>query len=67
MNAATHKATGYRATRKTMAVPGYDEPGDVLIVHDVEFFCACERDDFGADELWVKAAVQKALDEARGG
>lgn len=57
MATATYTKMGYRATKTDKA----------LIVHDVEIFCACKRDDFNADERWVKAAVKKAMADARGG
>ena len=49
--------TGYRATRTDAE----------LVVHDVEIFCACERDDFQADERWVMEAFRKAKAEATEG
>jgi len=57
MMEATATPIGYRATRTD----------GLLIVHDVEIFCACERGEFAASEVWVKKAFDKAMAEAREG
>lgn len=56
-------------TDKTLLVMGFNatQTDNELIVHDVPIFCACARGDVQFDELWVKAAVSKALRRAREG
>lgn len=61
----THTAMGYRATWETVVVPGYDVPQRVLLVHDVEIFCACTRGDFVVDERWIVKAVERAKRKQR--
>lgn len=56
-------------TDKTLLVMGFNatQTDDELIVHGVPIFCACARGDVQFDELWVKAAVSKAMRRAREG
>ena len=37
-----------------------------LVVHNVPIFCACARGDIQFDEVWIKAAVEKAMSRQRG-
>ncbi len=52
---ATHTAGGYRASMD----------GEILTVHGVPIFCACERGDVQFDDRWIKAAVTNALQQQR--
>ena len=56
MLTATHTAMGYQATMAD----------GVLTVHRVPIFCACEKDDFVADEAWIRKAVTNGLALQRG-
>jgi hypothetical protein len=46
---------GYRATRE----------GDILTIHRVPIFCACSRGDTEFDDVWIKTAVAKAMQQQR--
>lgn len=57
MLTATHKAMGYKAT----------EAGGKFTIHQVEIFCACNRDGDVFDDAWIKKAVANAMQQQRGG
>ena len=57
MTTITHTALGYPATRTA----------DALTIHRVPIFCACSRGDHEFDDVWIRKAVDFAMQRQRDG